>query len=371
MSVTAIVAALSAACSFATAAILQQEAAQAADQRESLHLRLLLDLLRRPRWVAGVTFLVVGFTLQAIALANGPVALVQPIVATELAFAIPIAILRRRRRASRREWLGIAFVLCGIAAFLVAASPGPGISQPSLADWLRTVVPASVAVVAAVLVAQVRKGPRRATFLGGAAGVSFALLAVLTKSVTHQLGHGVGGTFTGWQIYLLVVLGIAALVISQSAYQAGPLALSMPAISLVEPVVAVVIGDTLFEEQARLGGAALALEAVAAVVALVGLATLATSPTVLSIYEQPRAAGALPVPDGRVGRREGLRRAAPPGTRGGDDRPPGAVPPRSGRGVTVRPPATRDDERAGERPDGTKEPAGEHDRRPADSERRV
>lgn len=303
MSVTAIAAALSAACSFATAAILQQEAAQTVDPSEALHLRLLLVLLRRRRWVAGVSMLVLGFCLQAVALANGPVALVQPIVATELAFAIPIAIWRRRKRPGRREWVGIAFVLCGVSTFLVVASPVAGISQPDLSEWLETLVPAGLAIVGATTVASSGNGPRRASLLGGAAGVSFALLAVLTKAVTGQIGAGVGATFANWPIYLLVVLGISALVISQSAYQAGPLALSMPAIAIVEPVVAVVIGDTLFEEQARLGGPALALEACAALVALVGLALLATSPTVLSVYEQPAH------PDGAA--RPGTLGAAP------------------------------------------------------------
>ena len=290
MSVTASTVALAAACSFATAAILQQEAAQSVDPSEGLHFRLLLDLVRRPRWVTGVAMLVMGFVLQAIALANGPVALVQPIVATELAFAVPIAIWRRRRRAGRREWLGIGLVLCGIATFLVVASPAPGIAHAQLADWLRTLVPAGVVLVGAVAVAKVRKGPWRATLLGASAGVSFALLAVLTKAVMHQLAHGAGSTFMSWQLYVLVGLGVLALVISQSAYQAGPLALSMPAIAIVEPVVAVVIGATLFEEQARLDGPALALEAAAALVALIGLGLVATSPLILSIYEQGREA---------------------------------------------------------------------------------
>ncbi len=337
MSVAAIAAALSAACSFAVAAILQQEAAQAADPGAALHLRLLLELLRRPRWVAGVAVLVAGFSLQGVALANGPVALVQPIVATELAFAIPIAIWRRRRRAGRREWAGIASVLCGVSVFLVVASPAPGVAEADVSDWLLTVVPAGSAVLAAVLAARVRRGPRRATLLGVAAGVSFALLAVLTKAVAHQLGHGAGAAFTSWELYVLVGLGVAALVISQSAYQAGPLALSMPAIAIVEPVVAVAIGNVLFEEQARLGGAALALEVGAALVALVGLALLSTSPVVLSIYEEARPTGNR---SGPVAATAGLRGRRPQRAPGGS---PQGRPPRRGRRSVpraVRPTAT-------------------------------
>jgi hypothetical protein len=55
-------------------------------QSDALHLRLLVDLLRRPRSAAGVAMPVAGFLLQAVALANGPV---QPVVAAELAASTP------------------------------------------------------------------------------------------------------------------------------------------------------------------------------------------------------------------------------------------------------------------------------------------
>ena len=286
MPATPVLFALGAAMTFALAAVLQQEAAQRATRAESLHFHLLLVLLRQPRWVAGVVMLVCGFGLQALALANGPIALVQPIVATELVFAIPLAIWRRHRRAQMREWAGIFLVLAGVSVFLVMASPESGISQPSLLEWLLVLVPVASVLCLVVVVAAAKHGPSRATLLGVAAGLAFALLAILTKSAAHQLAHGVGTAFASWQIYALIALGISALVLSQSAYQAGPLPLSMPSIALVEPVVAVVVGDTLFHEQANLAGGALALEALAALAALAGLLLLATSPTVLSIYEQ-------------------------------------------------------------------------------------
>ena len=279
-------AALGAAVSFAMAAVLQQEAARSADPNSSLSLRLLAILIRRPRWLAGISLLLCGYGLQALALANGPVSLVQPIVATELAFAVPIGIWRRRSRARAREWTGILAVLGGVSTFLWVASPANGTSQPDAADWAACLAPVGAAVAALLFVGSRTRGPRRAVFLGCAAGLAFSLLAVLTKAVTHNLSVSVAGTFVNWEVYALVGFGISALVISQSAYQAGPLALSMPAIALLEPAVAVVIGDTAFGEQANLAGWALAAEALAAAVAAFGLLRLASSPTVLAIYEQ-------------------------------------------------------------------------------------
>ena len=63
-----IAAALGAAISFALAALLQQESAQLVSRDKSLSLSLLTDLLRRPKWLAGIGFLLAGFGLQALAM---------------------------------------------------------------------------------------------------------------------------------------------------------------------------------------------------------------------------------------------------------------------------------------------------------------
>ena len=279
-----VAAAVGAAVSFAVAAVVQQESTQLVPVGKSLSLRILADLLRRPKWLAGVAFLLCGFGLQALALAYGPVALVQPIVVTELAFAIPLAIWRRRRRAGRREVLGIGCVVAGVATFLVASSPRSGIPDPGGPEWLLSLAPAGGVATAAVALGSRRSGPVRALLLGAASGISFGVLAVLTKATTYLLGLSLDRAFSSWQLYLVVVVGIAALVVSQSAYQAGPLAYSLPVSDVLEPVVAVVLGQTMLGEQVTLSPGLLALEAVAAAIACAGIVVLATSSTVLGIY---------------------------------------------------------------------------------------
>lgn len=321
MPVLSILAALGAAVSFAMAAVLQQEAARSTSLDTSMRLRLLLVLLRRPKWLAGVSLLIGGYGFQALALSAGPVSLVQPIVATEMAFAIPIGISRGHRTAGRREWLGIAAVLIGVSMLLSVASPVAGRSQPDQADWLRSLIPMGAAIALLLSLAARTASRYRAVLLGSAAGLAFALLAVLTKAVTHNLAVDVASTFTNWEVYALVGLGITALVISQSAYQAGPLALSMPAIALLEPAVAVVIGDTAFSEQAHLSGGALVLELLAAVVAAIGLLTLATSPVVGAIYAQSEPPARTNGPGEAEGLPEGFDMDPRPAGRGGRDGP--------------------------------------------------
>src|SRR5437870_4165122 len=60
----------------------------------------LRKLVRHPRWLTGWSVNVVGFMTQAIALHEGTVALVQPIMVTQLLFTVPIALWHTRRRPS-------------------------------------------------------------------------------------------------------------------------------------------------------------------------------------------------------------------------------------------------------------------------------
>lgn len=284
---TSIICALAAAMSFAFAAVMQQESTQTVGCEKSLTPGLILELLHRPKWLLGGAAMLAGFGLQAAGLAFGPVALVQPIVVLELAFAIPFGILRRHRRAGLREWAGIAAVLTGVSIFLLVASPGAGIQNPPGVDWAASLIPVAAVAATAVAVGATRHGPTRAMLLGGAAGCLFGLLSVLTKAVTHLLSKDVARAFVTWQVYVAIVVGIAALTISQSAYQAGPLAYSMPFVGVLEPLVAVIIGDAVLGEQVRLSEVQFAMELLAAVVACLGILLLTTSQTVLSIYEEP------------------------------------------------------------------------------------
>lgn len=292
---TSVICALLAAVMFAFAAVMQQESTLTVSSDKSLSPSLLLDLLHRPKWVLGALSMLSGFGLQAVALSFGPVALVQPIVVLELAFAIPFGILRRHRRAGLREWAGILAVMTGISIFLLSADPRSGVQNPPTTQWIQSLVPVGIVAVVCVAVGSARRGPTRAMFLGSAAGLAFGVLSVLTKAVTHLLSADVARAFVTWQVYVAIGVGIVALTVSQSAYQAGPLAYSMPFIGVLEPLVAVVIGDVVLGEAVRLSRTDFVLELAAAGVAILGVVLLTTSQTVLSIYEEhPADASASP-----------------------------------------------------------------------------
>jgi hypothetical protein len=87
--------------------------------------------------------------------------------------------------------------------------------------------------------------------------------------------------FLHWQPYALLVAGFVGFLLNQSAFQAGHLAASLPAMAVTDPVVGCVIGVTLFGETlGATGVVAIVATAVAVAVMTVATVSLARSPLV-------------------------------------------------------------------------------------------
>jgi drug/metabolite transporter (DMT)-like permease len=300
----AVVAAIAAGAAFAASSILQQRVAAGAPgpRDERLRVSLLTRLARQPLWLLGFGCAGVGFVLQAIALAFGTITLVQPLIVSELLFALPVAVWLGRRRMGHVEWTGTAAIVGGLALFLAVASPSePSRPSPANAVWVLVGAAAVGFAALCVLGSRLLARPRRATLLGMAAGVLFGLQSSLLKTVTYLFAtHGYVDTMVSWQPYALGAVAIAGLVCNQTAFQLGPLPQSLPAIDVGEPVVAVAIAVSAFGEQVAHSPEALALEFTGVAMALIGMVLLDRSPAILGLH-QPRPP-ARPPPPGDNGR---------------------------------------------------------------------
>lgn len=271
-----IILALCAAASNAVATVLQRQAAREAPSTERFRLALMLDLIRRPVWLAGIAALIGGFVFQAAALSGGDLAVVQPILAVELPLTLLLAGRVFHRPAGLRAKVGAVVMAAGLAAMLFGLSPQSGTTRVSAIGWIAAI--AAAALITAILVLFGRVGGALgACLLGAAAGVDFGLTAALMKSATERLSHGVGAVFTAWQLYAMVAAGLISLFLLQNALQSGTLVAAQPAVTSADPVTGVVLGVVLFHEQVQLGGW-LALEILGAAAILAGSVELARSP---------------------------------------------------------------------------------------------
>ncbi|WP_089102511.1 DMT family transporter [Streptomyces hyaluromycini] len=251
--VLAVLFAVMGAVSNAAGTAFQRKAASTVPGRSGL--RLLLVLVRRPAWAIGIAGVTGAAVFQALALVNGPMALVQPLFMLELPFALLIAVPLMHRRPSPEGWRTIAVVVAGLALLLAAAAPSGGRQQASMQRWIPVLALTLGAIAVAVLLVRSSSSPLfRAAALATGAAIGNALTAALMKSATGRLADGGLTAFlTTWQTYGFALTGIAALLLLENALQAGPLVASQPALTIGDAAVSLLLGVSLFDESVRTG----------------------------------------------------------------------------------------------------------------------
>lgn len=273
-------AALVAGMCLAATGLLQQAAASKEPSDKQFSLAMIVDLVRNRKWLAGIGAAVGSYLFQAIALATGPLSLVQPLVVSELLFAVPISARHHRSRLGPREWAGLLTVTAGLVVGIVAADPHRGNPIQPFSSWIWPLVAVVVIATAAVLIGKAISGPAQASLfaLSGATVMAFqsALFAATIASLRADIGH----TFVTWQPYALIVASFTGLFLVQNAYQAGPLAASMPVMDAVLPIVSIGLGIGLFGEHVRTTPFGLAGAVAGIVLLVIGIVMLDTSPVI-------------------------------------------------------------------------------------------
>ena len=287
MRLLSIVFALLTALANGTASVLQRLAARDAPPSKALHLSLFGYLIKRKVWLAGISLIMVAALCQGVALANGPVALVQPIFIIELPFTLLLANRILHRRLPRLTWGAVALVTISLGVGLAAAAPSGGVERAPFRVWLAALI-VTGAFEAVVISAGIRlQGNARAAAFALAAACGYALTAALIKGAVDALRQGVVPFFTSWELYAGAAAGVGALFLLQNSLQAGSLVAAQPPLTLGDALISVAYGVSVFGEQLRTG-IWLAVQIVC--VMLIGVGCVELSRSLASTHEVEDAA---------------------------------------------------------------------------------
>jgi hypothetical protein len=352
-----------------TGFVLQQDAAVQEPDSRFLSLQLMTDLFRRPLWLAGIAAMVSGQVLAAWSIGHLTLSFVEPLLTTNLIWALILAVplAARRARASapasgvhpvidpalEREaadpgrgpasgprpadpepangvrpaampavkvkraveaWEVVgAVVLCiGVGLLSAQRSTKPiGLSFGSVSHWPAA---AAIAVVAFICVqaGRRRQGRARALLTGIAAGLVYGIQDALTRQTLEVLqSGGISGLFTTWAPYALVGAGAIGIWLMQSAFSTGPIQYSLPAISAGEPLVGIMLGIVVFGDRIQVAPAELAIKVGGLFALVAGVILVARAPVLSQLRTFPHPTlPSLPYPS-RPHR----------GSGGGDDSP--------------------------------------------------
>lgn len=232
--------------------------------------------MRRPGWWAAVALNGLGGLLHVVALAFGPLSLVQPLGALTIVFALPMAALFVGRKAGSTAWRGAIMATVGLAGLLSLV--GSSQSQ-SLATAERVGVALVTGGIVVTLMVAGRAAHRhpavRSMLLATASGIAFGMSSVFTKVVAVDWNGGVSMA----DVPALATIGVfatAGLLLSQAAYRGAGLAAPLATLTVVNPVVAAAVGITMFGETFRYGTTGTVLALGCGVVAAGGLILLTT-----------------------------------------------------------------------------------------------
>lgn len=253
----------------------------------------LLNLLRRPSWVLGTVMLGLAIVCQLAAMSFAPLILVQPIGAISLVITTLLNARISGHRPTRRSITAI--VLCVVGIFIFVTIAALFATDTDVSDRQLITVLIILAVVILVLGGTWvwLRHRTSALFYIVAAGVIYGFVATLAKIVISRVQSG---DFDWLTILCLVALigGTAAgAYFVQTAYASGPPDLVIAGLTVVDPIVAIVIGLTVLHEAANAPFGAYLGFLVAGALAVVGVFQLARHhPQVVSESQE------IPIPRG-------------------------------------------------------------------------
>ena len=273
---TGFLVALGAAACFDTAYAVQALEARTVDKTHALRASLLGQLLRRPRWVASMVLIGVGYALQVVALGLAPLTLVQPVLALGLVLLLYLGWRVLGEHVGAREIGAVLAILAGVTAIALAA---PARVETVGLGWDTAL---ALGILGAAVVAPFalrKRGLGHPMALVLAAGAGDAWGAFVTKLVADALSRA--------EVVLAIGLGLAAILAGllavtseMSALQALPATRVAPIVLVMQIVIPVILAPLLVGEDwgGTPGGGSVLVAGLVAVAA--GTVTLGSSAAV-------------------------------------------------------------------------------------------
>jgi drug/metabolite transporter (DMT)-like permease len=240
------------------------------------------------RWAAALLLTGGGVGLHVLALNFGTVAVVQALGTLTLLFALPISVLRYRRRIGLAAWADAALTVAGLALImsLSVESAEPAVLSTTAGHYLSVITVGAVSLLA---LGAWPSGPMmRAVLLAGAAGVAFGMASVLSKAILTAFTDGGPAAVSLFMTAMVLLFAVSGYTLSQLSYRGAGLAAPLATVSVVNPVVAAIAGVVVFDEDFRFGAVGLLI---------IGVASVAMAMGVIGLARRTAVAGPAAPPD--------------------------------------------------------------------------
>jgi drug/metabolite transporter (DMT)-like permease len=202
----------------------------------------LMKLLSRPSWVLGTLMLGLAIVCQLSALAVAPLIVVQPLGAIALVITTLLNAQISGHRPTKRSLIAIGACVGGVFVFVTIAALFA--TEKPVTDAQVIVILAIFAAVTIVLTGLWlwRRDRLQALFYISAAGIMYGFIATLAKVIIERIKTGDFEWLTLTCLGALLLGAIIGAYFVQTAYSSGPPDLVIAGLTVIDPIVAILIG---------------------------------------------------------------------------------------------------------------------------------
>ena len=240
-----------------------------------LSLRHVFKLIARPSWLLGTVLLGLAVVFQIGSLSLSPLIVVQPIGVVGLVITSVLNSRLSGVRLGKRARTAIAMCVAGIVSFVTIAAFTAS-DRPVTDQKLITILVLFGIVFAGTVLTLIalRRRAIALLYIVGA-GVLYGFVATFAKAVIGRFQQGEFEWLTWACVAALVAGALVGMIYVQNAYSSGPPDLVVAGLTVIDPLIAVLVGIVVLNEAAGASVWAIlgfVLSGLVAVVGVVGLA---------------------------------------------------------------------------------------------------
>jgi hypothetical protein len=245
----------SAAAAYGTASALQHHAAAQVSPTDETGVGMVRRLASDRVWLAGGLADIAAVAMHAAALWAGSLVVVQTLLPLGIVVALIVGARFDHRLPPAADWGAALTIAVGIGVFLAAARPHGGVQNPSARSWVVAGALLGGLAIASLMAAKRTATQAAATFVAAAAALALAFAAALTSPVLHRFTGGIAHGLGSWLTIALIASGGIGFLLAQRAFQTAPLRVSLPVLTIADPLLGLLLGLFVFRQHIAFEGA--------------------------------------------------------------------------------------------------------------------
>ena len=205
-------------------------------------------LLTRPSWLVGTLMLGLAIVCQLSAIAIAPLIVVQPLGAVALVVTTLLNARVSGHTPTRRSIIAIAACIGGIFLFVTLAALFATERPISDQDLFMILTILLLVIIVFGVCWLILRHRMRAMFYVTGAGILYGFVATLAKAIISRIQAQNFDWLTVVCLIALLAAGVVGAYFVQTAYSSGPPDLVIAGLTVIDPIVAVLIGALVLGE---------------------------------------------------------------------------------------------------------------------------